>query len=44
MKYTKKAFRTLEFFIVAAVMYYAITKFILISADLIAKRIFKGDI
>jgi His/Glu/Gln/Arg/opine family amino acid ABC transporter permease subunit len=38
------SFRTLEFFIVAAMMYYVITKFILISADLIAKRIFKGDI
>ena len=38
------SFRTLEFFIVAAVMYYMITKFILISADAIAKRIFKGDI
>ncbi|MEA3553138.1 MAG: amino acid ABC transporter permease [Campylobacterota bacterium] len=38
------SFRTLEFFIVAAVMYYMITKFILISMDLIAKRIFKGDI
>jgi len=38
------SFRTLEFFIVAAIMYYVITKFILISADLIAKKIFKGDI
>lgn len=38
------SFRTLEFFIVAAVMYYIITKFVLLSSDLIAKRIFKGDI
>ncbi|MEA2018582.1 MAG: amino acid ABC transporter permease [Campylobacterota bacterium] len=38
------SFRTLEFFMVAAVMYYIITKFVLISADLIAKRMFKGDI
>ncbi len=38
------SFRTLEFFMVAAVMYYVITKFILISADLIAKKLFKGDI
>ncbi len=38
------SFRTIEFFLVAAVMYYIITKFILISTDLIAKRIFKGDI
>jgi len=38
------SFRTLEFFMVAAVMYYIITKFILISADLIAKKMFKGDI
>ena len=38
------SFRTLEFFMVAAVMYFIITKFVLISADLISKRIFKGDI
>ncbi len=38
------SFRTLEFFIVAAVMYYILTKFVLISADLISKKIFKGDI
>ncbi|MCK5111526.1 MAG: amino acid ABC transporter permease [Arcobacteraceae bacterium] len=38
------SFRTLEFFIVAAVIYYVITKFVLFSADMIAKRIFKGDI
>ena len=38
------SFRTLEFFMVAAVMYYIITKFVLISADLIAKKLFKGDI
>jgi len=38
------SFRTLEFFIVAALMYFIITKFVLISADLISRRIFKGDI
>lgn len=38
------SFRTLEFFIVAAIMYYMITKFVLLSSDMIAKRIFKGDI
>ena len=38
------SFRTLEYFTVAAAMYYIITKFVLISADLISKRIFKGDI
>ena len=38
------SFRTLEFFMVAAVMYYIITKAILITADLITKRLFKGDI
>jgi polar amino acid transport system permease protein len=38
------SFRTLEFFMVAAIMYYIIVKFILISSNLIAKRIFKGDI
>jgi len=38
------SFRTLEFFMVAAVMYYIIVKFILISTSLLAKKIFKGDI
>lgn len=38
------SFRTLEFFIVAAVIYYVITKFVLFSADLISQRVFKGDI
>jgi len=38
------SFRTLEFFIVAAIMYYVITKFVLFGSDIIAKRIFKGDI
>lgn len=38
------SFRTLEFFIVAAVMYFIITKFVLISASLISKKMFKGDI
>ena len=38
------SFRTLEFFIVAAVFYYIITKFVLLSASLIAKRLFKGEV
>ncbi|MEN8199306.1 MAG: amino acid ABC transporter permease [Thermodesulfobacteriota bacterium] len=38
------SFRTLEFFMVAALMYFVITKFILFSASLIAKKIFRGDI
>ncbi len=38
------SFRTLEFFIIAAIMYFIITKFVLISASLVAKKLFKGDI
>lgn len=38
------SFRTLEFFIVAAVMYFIITKFVLLSASLLSKKLFKGDI
>lgn len=38
------SFRTLEFFIVAAIMYFIITKFVLLSAALMSKRLFKGDI
>jgi polar amino acid transport system permease protein len=38
------SFRTLEFFIVAAILYFIITKFVLITADIIAKKAFKGDI
>ncbi len=38
------SFRTLEFFIVAAVMYFVITKIVLFSASLISQRIFKGDV
>lgn len=38
------SFRTLEFFMVAAVMYYIIVKFILITTSLLSKRLFKGDI
>ncbi len=38
------SFRTLEFFIVAAGMYFVMTKSVLICADLISKRVFKGDI
>jgi polar amino acid transport system permease protein len=38
------SFRTLEFFIVAAVMYFIITKFVLLSAALASKKLFRGDI
>jgi polar amino acid transport system permease protein len=38
------SFRTLEFFIVAAAMYFLITKFVLFSASLISHKLFKGDI
>lgn len=38
------SFRTLEFFIVAAVMYFLITKFVLFSTSLVSRKLFKGDI
>lgn len=38
------SFRTLEFFIVAAVMYYVITKLVLAAAALVSKRLFRGEI
>lgn len=38
------SFRTLEFFIVAAVMYFVITKLILLLSSLLAKKVFKGEI
>ncbi len=38
------SFRTLEFFIVAAVMYFIITKLVLLSTALIARKLFKGEI
>ena len=38
------SFRTLEFFMVAAVMYYLITKFVLFSTSLVSRKLFKGDI
>jgi polar amino acid transport system permease protein len=38
------SFRTLEFFIVAAVMYYLITKLVLISSSLISRKLFRGEI
>ena len=38
------SFRTLEFFIAAAVIYYIITKFVLFVANLVSKKLFKGDI
>ncbi|MGB0468190.1 MAG: amino acid ABC transporter permease [Pontibacterium sp.] len=39
-----QSFRTLEFFIVAAVMYFVITKLVLLSTSLIAKKLFRGEI
>ncbi len=38
------SFRTLEFFMVAAVMYFVITRFVLLSASLLSQKLFKGDI
>jgi len=38
------SFRTLEFFIVAAAMYFIITKLVLLSANLLSRKIFKGDV
>jgi len=38
------SFRTLEFFIVAAAMYFVITKLVLFGSNLVAKKIFKGEV
>ena len=38
------SFKTLEFFIVAAVMYLIITKIVLLAAALLSKKVFKGDV
>lgn len=38
------SFRTLEYFIVAACLYYLITKLVLFGASLTAKKLFKGEI
>jgi hydroxyproline transport system permease protein len=38
------SFRTLEFFIVAAIMYFIITKLVLISSSLISRKLFRGEI
>ena len=38
------SFRTLEFFIVAAAMYFVITKLVLFASSLIAKKVFKGEL
>lgn len=38
------SFRTLEFFIVAAVLYYLITKLVLLSSSLISRKLFRGEI
>ena len=38
------SFRTLEFFIVAAAMYFVITKLILLISSLVAKKVFRGEI
>lgn len=39
-----QSFRTLEFFIVAAFMYFILTKLVLFGASLLSRRLFKGDI
>lgn len=38
------SFRTLEFFIVAAVMYFIITKLVLFGSSLLSRRLFRGEI
>lgn len=38
------SFRTLEFFVVAAVMYYVITKIVLLTASLLSRKLFRGEI
>ena len=38
------SFRTLEFFMAAAVIYYLITKLVLFAANFLSKKLFKGDI
>ena len=38
------SFRTLEFFMVAAVMYFIITKLVLLGSSLISRKLFKGEI
>lgn len=38
------SFRTLEFFMVAALMYFVITKMVLISSSLISRKLFRGEI
>ncbi len=43
-RFQSLSFRTLEFFMVTAVLYYIITKFVLLSAALISKRLFRGEI
>ncbi len=38
------SFRTLEFFMMAAVMYFVMTKLVLLASSLIAKKVFKGEL
>lgn len=38
------SFRTLEFFIVTAIIYFIITKFILIGTSLLSRKLFRGEI
>lgn len=38
------SFRTLEFFIVAAIMYFIITKLVLFGSSLLARRLFEGEV
>jgi len=38
------SFRTFEFYLVAAVMYFAIAKFVLLGSKLLSYKLFKGDV
>ena len=38
------SFRTFEFYLVAAVMYFVIAKLVLVGAKLLSLKIFRGDI
>jgi polar amino acid transport system permease protein len=38
------SFRTLEFFIVAAIMYFVITKLVLFGASLVSRKLFRGEV
>jgi polar amino acid transport system permease protein len=38
------SFRTLEFFIVAAIMYFVITKLVLFGSSLVSRKLFRGEV